>query len=102
MNQTRQHKWWPAVYKHARMCGQALGLWGVLHKIRVAVERVHLFKECLRAIRYGYELGAWTGLRTASAAAFAKGDVTVTLPGIRHQLTIRPHSSDRSVFEQIF
>ena len=106
MNRARRHRWWPVIHAHARTCGKALGVWEGLRTIKSIAEKSPIYQSFSerrkRLVKYVDILGTWRGLRTLSAAAFGRNDVTVTVPGIRCPLNIRPRTSDKPVFEQIF
>jgi FkbM family methyltransferase len=55
-----------------------------------------------RTGKFARGLGAWRGAQVLVAAMVGRHDILVTLPNVRHPLMIRPRTTDRFVFEQIF
>jgi FkbM family methyltransferase len=57
---------------------------------------------CKRARKFVTGLGPWGGLRTLGAAFVGVHEISVLMPTVRYPIVIRPRTSDRFVFEQIF
>lgn len=55
-----------------------------------------------RAWKFSRELGFPRGVLILAASMLGREDVSVSVPDIRYPLTMRPRTSDRFVFEQIF
>lgn len=85
----------------------------VLFQVRRELKQYKLLREVAqlgRRVRrwhriipnYIKRLGLIEGLRAMSASTFAMSDVYVKVKGITHPVRIRPRTSDKYVFEQIF
>ncbi len=81
--------------------------------IRSYLRRYKLVRQCAHLCRrirrwhviipgYVRKLGLLPGLRAMGASTFARRDVYVKVPRTVHPLRIRPRTSDKYLFEQIF
>lgn len=106
MKSTPIHRWWTFTHKITRRVGEALGVWNELRIMKMTVEKLpwyqRLSERRQRLAKFADALGKWKGLHIFAATKFGWNPIPVKMAGIRHPLTIRPRTSDKSVFEQIF
>jgi len=55
-----------------------------------------------RARKFTEGLGAWTGIFTLLSSICGVKEISVLMPNLRHPVVLRPRTTDRFVFEEIF
>jgi len=83
-----------------------LGVRDHLRQFRFLRKSVRLLRRGLQAPRifrsYARVLGVLPALQVLAATAFSRHEVLAAVPGVPHPLRIRPRTSDKYCFEQIF
>jgi FkbM family methyltransferase len=55
-----------------------------------------------RSVKFARRLGVWKGPYTLAATVLGRRQISIRLAGVQRPLVIRPRTTDRFVFEQIF